>query len=62
VNLREVVNTVLYLNRSGCQWDMLPHDLQPKNREFNNFPTFFPRVVVVWRGWNQHWLRFCAKI
>jgi putative transposase len=27
VDMREVVNTTLYLNRSGCQWDMLPHDL-----------------------------------
>jgi putative transposase len=30
VDMREVVNTTLYLNRSGCQWDMLPHDLLPK--------------------------------
>jgi putative transposase len=27
----EVVNAILYLNRSGCQWDMLPHDLPPKS-------------------------------
>ena len=27
VDLREVVNAILYLNHSGCQWDMLPHDL-----------------------------------
>ena len=25
--MREVINALLYLNRSGCQWDMLPHDL-----------------------------------
>ena len=31
VDLREVVNAILYLNRSGCQWDMLPHDLPPKS-------------------------------
>jgi putative transposase len=30
VDMREVVNTTLYLNRSGCQWDMLPHNLLPK--------------------------------
>src|SRR6516225_12486951 len=30
VDLREVLNTLFYLNRSGCQWDMLPHDLLPK--------------------------------
>src|SRR3989442_639637 len=27
VDMREVLNTIFYLNRSGCQWDMLPHDL-----------------------------------
>ncbi len=31
VDLREVVNAILYLNRSGCQWDRLPHDLPPKS-------------------------------
>jgi transposase len=31
VHMREVLNTLLYLNRSGCQWDMLPHDLLPKS-------------------------------
>jgi putative transposase len=31
VEMREVLNTLLYLNRSGCQWDMLPHDLLPKS-------------------------------
>jgi len=37
VNMREVVNTILYLNRSGCQWDMLPHDLLPKSTAFEYF-------------------------
>ena len=27
VNLREILNAILYLNRTGCQWRMLPHDL-----------------------------------
>ncbi len=26
VNLREIMNAILYLNRTGCQWRMLPHD------------------------------------
>lgn len=37
VNLREVVNTILYLNRTGCQWGMLPHDLQPKSTAYEYF-------------------------
>jgi len=37
VDLREVVNTILYLNRTGCQWDMLPHDLLPKSTVYDYF-------------------------
>ena len=37
VDLREVVNAILYLNRSGCQWDMLPHDLLPKSTVYGYF-------------------------
>jgi putative transposase len=29
VNLREVVNAIFYLNRQGCVWRALPHDLPP---------------------------------
>jgi putative transposase len=35
--MREVMNTLLYLNRSGCQWDMLPHDLLPKSTVYDYF-------------------------
>ena len=27
--MREIVNALLYLLRTGCQWRMLPHDLPP---------------------------------
>lgn len=37
VNLRDVMNSILYLNRSGCQWDMLPHDLLPKSTVYEYF-------------------------
>jgi len=29
-DLREVVNAILYQNRTGCQWAYLPHDLPQK--------------------------------
>lgn len=29
VDLREVLNAILYLTRSGCSWRLLPHDLPP---------------------------------
>jgi putative transposase len=37
VDIREVRNTRLYLVRSGCQWDMLPHDLLPRSTAFGDF-------------------------
>lgn len=37
VDLREVMNSILYLNRTGCQWDMLPHDLLPKSTVYEYF-------------------------
>ena len=29
VDMREVVNAILYLNRTGCSWRMLPHEFPP---------------------------------
>ena len=37
VSMREVVNTILYVNRTGCQWDLLPHDLLPKSTVYDYF-------------------------
>jgi putative transposase len=31
IDLREVLNTLFYQARTGCQWDYLPHDLLPKS-------------------------------
>ncbi len=28
VNMREVVNGIFYVLRTGCGWELLPHDLQ----------------------------------
>lgn len=46
-DLREVVNAILYLNRSGCQWDMLPHDLPPKSTVYGYFARW--RDDGTWR-------------
>src|SRR4051812_38832951 len=40
VDMREVLNAIFYLNRSGCQWDMLPHDLPAKSTVYNHFPQW----------------------
>jgi putative transposase len=40
VDLREVVNTIGYQNKTGCQWDMLPHDLLPKSTVYDYFAAW----------------------
>jgi putative transposase len=37
LDMREVLTTLLYLHRSGCQWEMLPHDLLPKSSVYDYF-------------------------
>jgi putative transposase len=37
VEMREVLNAIFYLNRAGCQWDMLPHDCPPKSTVYDYF-------------------------
>jgi putative transposase len=49
VDMREIINTILYLNRTGCQWDMLPHDLLPKSTVYEYFAQ--------WRD-DGTWARF----
>ena len=29
VNIREILNTLFYRTRTGCQWRMVPNDLSP---------------------------------
>jgi putative transposase len=40
VDLREVVNTLLYQARTGCQWDYLPHDLLAKSTVWDYFAAW----------------------
>lgn len=55
VSMREVINAMLYLTRSGCQWDMLPHDLPAKSTVYEYFATWrddgtWQRILDVLRG------------
>jgi putative transposase len=40
VNIREVLNTIFYQNKTGCQWDMLPHDLLAKSTVYDYFKAW----------------------
>jgi putative transposase len=46
--MREVLNTILYLNRSGCQGNMLPYDLLPKSTVYDYFTQW--RDDGTWAG------------
>jgi len=35
--MREIINAVRYLQRSGCSWRMLPHDFPPYRAVFYYF-------------------------
>jgi len=37
VNLREIVNAIFYVVRTGCQWDYLPHDFPPPDTVYGYF-------------------------
>lgn len=37
VDMRKVLNTLLYQARTGCQWELLPHDLLPKSTVYDYF-------------------------
>jgi len=55
VDMREVINTILYLNRTGCQWDMRPHDLLPKSTVYEYFATWrrdgtWQHMMDAWRA------------
>ena len=47
VEMREVLNAIFYLDRSGCQWDLLPHDLLPKSTVYEYFAQW--RTDGTWR-------------
>src|SRR6516165_6413689 len=54
VHMREVLKTLFSLNRRGCQWDMLPHDVLPKSPVYDYFAQWrddgtWTKMVQVWR-------------
>jgi len=55
VNLREIVNAIFYVLRTGCQWDYLPHDFPPADTVYGYFRDWkndgtWSRVNAVLRG------------
>ena len=37
VDMREIINAIFYVQRTGCQWEMLPHDFPPYQTVYKYF-------------------------
>ena len=48
---RELVNAMLYVLRTGCQWRMLPHEYPPYGTVFYHFRQW--RRTLLWERINQ---------
>lgn len=46
-DMREVINAIVYVDRTGCQWRALPHDFPPWSTIWNYFRTW--RNDGTWR-------------
>ncbi len=44
---RDIVNAILYVERTGCQWRALPHDLPPWKTVYTYFRTW--RLDGTWQ-------------
>jgi putative transposase len=51
VNMREVVNGIFYVLRTGCGWEMLPHDLPPYSTVYYYFRRW--QKTGVWQQMNN---------
>lgn len=40
VNMREVLNAIFYVLKTGCQWRQLPRDFPPKGTVYHYFNTW----------------------
>jgi putative transposase len=50
VNVREVVNGIFYVLRTGCGWEMLPHDLPPYSTVYHYFRRW--QKTGIWQQMN----------
>jgi putative transposase len=44
-DLRDVLNALFYLNRTGCAWRMLPHEFPPWKTVYNYFRAWIDQAV-----------------
>jgi len=51
VNLHDIIDGILYVNRTGCQWRALPHDYPPWSTVYHYFRTW--RNDETWQLLNE---------
>lgn len=51
VALRQVLNAIFYVLKSGCQWEMLPRDFPPKGTVYHYYNSW--RKDGTWQRINQ---------
>jgi putative transposase len=51
VDMREILNAMLYLSRAGCSWRMLPHDYPPYTTVYTYYRSF--RIDGTWKRIND---------
>lgn len=49
---REMLNTIVYVSRTGCSWRMLPHDLPPWKAVYAYFRKL--TALNLWQTINNH--------
>ena len=55
VNMREVVNGIFYVLRTGCGWEMLPYDLPPYSTVYYYFRRLLLRTTLRERQKTDVW-------
>lgn len=58
-DMREVMNAIFYVLKTGCQWALLPHDFPPKGTVYHYFNTW--RKSALWEQIN-HCLREQVRV
>jgi putative transposase len=50
VEMRDVLDAIFYVLKTGCQWEMLPHDFPPKGTVYHYYNTW--RKSGLWQDLN----------
>ena len=53
VDFREVLNAIFYVQRRGCQWEMLPHDCPPHSTVYKYFRKWQRKGI--WQAMHDDW-------